>query len=653
VRDRTLLLESRPLRRLLCLWACAAVVCFGNPAVESPRAARVSPSAGAVAGAEGDIAPRVTKVEPPNWWAGLTPDLMLLVSGEGFLGATVSCSTPGVRITDSKATAGGHYLFVWMTFEDGGPAAGPEKFLVRAANGGETSFELPIAARSSPQGKYQGFSPNDVMYLIMPDRFADGDVTNDKPATIVNRADARAYHGGDLRGIEQHLDYLRDLGVTTIWLTPIVDNTDSTGRDYHGYGAVDEYAVEEHLGTMADLQSLVAAAHKDGLKLILDFVPNHVGPEHPWAALPPESEWFHGTREHHTEATGDFQFVTDPHAPEKYWHNVLDGWFANMLPDLNQDNPDVERYYIQNALWWAESTGIDGYRLDTFPYVPRKFWSDWHAALRRVYPQMTTVGEVFNGEPPIVSFFAGGRAQNDGIDSGVTTVFDYPMFFAEREGVVEKGSVKRVVETLAADHLYPHADELVTIVGNHDVPRLAGMAGITPEQVKLVFSLVLTLRGIPQLYYGDEIGMKGGGDPDNRRDFPGGFPGDTANAFMQMGRTPEQQAIFAHVQKLLALRREHGALRNGELWNLFWDDSAYAFARASGDEKLIVVINAGATVHDLRFSLEQTPVERAAHLVRLFGDEDAKINDGHELVVTMKQRDLAIYAVQDSPALTQ
>ena len=632
VRDRpTLVLKFTSLRRLLCVCACATVVWFT--------------AAGNVSFAQ--AAPTITKMEPPNWWIGLTPDLMLLLSGEGFDGATAACVTPGVKVTRTNATAGGRYLFVYLALDRDALVRGSfsaARCSVHAA-GGETPFVLPLAARPSDQGKYQGFSRDDVMYLIMPDRFADGDKSNDKPTPIVNRADPRAYHGGDLRGVEQHLDYLRDLGVTTIWLTPIVDNDDATGRDYHGYGAIDEYAVEEHLGSMADLQALVEAAHKNGLKLILDFVPNHVGPTHPWAALPPEPDWFNGTREHHTAARGDFQYVVDPHAPEKYWHDVLDGWFANVLPDLNQDNPDVARYYIQNALWWAESTGIDGYRLDTFPYVPRKFWSEWHAALRAAYPRMTTVGEVFNGEPPIVSFFAGGRTQDDGIDSGVTSVFDYPMYFAEREGAVEKGSAKRIVDTLAADHLYPRADELVTIVGNHDVPRLAGMAGITPEQVKLVFSVVLTLRGIPQLYYGDEIGMTGGGDPDNRRDFPGGFPGDAENAFTAAGRTPEQQAIFAHVQALLKLRREHDALREGELWHLYWDDSSYAFARVTKGEKLVVVFNAGAKSDAMRFSLDETPVAGAARLTRLFGDEDATI-DGHELVVTMKPQDLAVYSVR-------
>jgi neopullulanase len=593
--------------------------------------------------AESDGPPRITKIEPPNWWIGLTPEVMLLVSGENLEGTAVSCDAPGVRITKSKVTAGGRYIFVWASV--GAEAQpGAAKFVVTGASG-STGFDFPLAARANPEGKYQGFSPDDVMYLIMPDRFADADTSNDGPRGVVDRANPRAYHGGDLRGIAKHLDYLADLGVTTIWLTPVVDNADESGRDYHGYGAVDEYAVEEHLGTMHDLQSLVAAAHKDGLKLVLDFVPNHVGPNHPWAAVPPEPDWLNGTRERHTASSGDFQFVTDPHAPEKYWHNVLDGWFADVLPDLNQDNPDVARYFIQNALWWAEETGIDGYRLDTFPYVPRKFWSEWHAALREAFPRMTTVGEVMNGDPSIVSYFAGGREQNDGIDSGVTSVFDYPLFFGMREGLIGKQSTERIVNTLAADHLYPHADQLVTIVGNHDVPRLAGIQGISEAQTRLVFAAVLTLRGIPQLYYGDEIGMKGGGDPDNRRDFPGGFPGDREDAFVASGRTPEQQKMFAHVQSLLKLRREHAALREGALWNIFWDDSAYAFARVAAGEKVLVVLNASLKEKQFRFSVAETPIAGTSSIVPIFGAAEARFA-GNEVTLTMKPADLVVYSVR-------
>ncbi len=613
------------------------MLCLTAVATE-PASSRVPAATGA--------APRITKIEPPNWWTGLTPEVMLLLSGENLDGATVSCDTPGVTITKSKVTAAGRYLFIWAAISRGA-TVGTAKFHVKAATGA-TGFDFPLLKRASPDGRYLGFSQDDVIYLIMPDRFADGDPSNDDIGPVkgvFNRSDPRAYHGGDLRGIQNHLDYLTGLGVTTIWLTPIVDNADTTGRDYHGYGAVDEYAVEEHLGTLADLQSLSAAVHKDGLKLVLDFVPNHIGPTHPWAALPPEPDWFHGTREHHTAATGDFQFVTDPHAPEKFWHDVEDGWFANVLPDLNQDNPDVARYFIQNALWWAEQTGIDGYRLDTFPYVSRSFWSQWHQALNQAYPRMTTVGEVLNKDPSVVSFFAGGRAQYDGIDSGVTSLFDYPMYFATREGLLAAGSPKRVVDTLASDHLYPSPDRLVTIVGNHDMPRLAGIPGITPAQIRLAFSIVLTLRGIPQLYYADELGMKGGDDPDNRRDFPGGFPGDPRNAFFASGRTPDEQALFAYVQALLKLRRDHLALREGALWHLHWDDSTYAFARVAENERLVVVLNAGNSEKTVRFSLAETPIAGAAGVTRIFGDPDAAIQSG-EFVVSMKPHDFAVYSIQ-------
>ena len=591
-------------------------------------------------------AARVTKVEPPNWWVGLTPSVQLLVSGENLDGSSVKCNAPGVHVDDVRATAQGHYLFVTLSF-DKAAAAGTAACAIRTDAGTSLPLDFSLADRPGKDGRYQGFSTEDVMYLIMPDRFADGDASNDAPATHVNRADPRAYHGGDLRGIEQHLDYIAGLGATTIWLTPIVDNTDETGRDYHGYGATDEYAVEEHLGTMQDLQSLVAAAHAKHMKLILDFVPNHIGPTHPWNTIPPEPDWFHGTRQHHTPSNADFQFVTDPHAPEKYWHNVLDGWFANILPDMNQENPDVARYFIQNALWWAEMSGIDGYRLDTFPYVSRKYWGQWHAALKAAYPQMTTVGEVQNGDPAIVSFFAGGQTV-EGIDTGLTAPFDYPLYYAVREGLVEKSSAKRVVETLAADHLYPHPETLVTIVGNHDVPRLAGMKGITPAQIKLVFGFTTVVRGIPQLYYGDEIGMAGGGDPENRQDFPGGFPGDSANAFTPAGRTPEQQDIFAYVQSVLKLRHDHEAFRDGELWDLSFDDDSFAFARTAGLEKLIVVVNAGAAEKQLKFSLTETPVAGVKTAEPLFGASDAtapaKI-DGADFTVTLKPASLAVYAV--------
>ena len=535
----------------------------------------------------------MTKLDPPNWWIDFVPDLELMITGNNLDNARIACSQKGVAIGRSKVTGGGHYVFLSLKIAPSAPA-GPITFNIET-EAGKTSVNFSLERRSSRSGKFQGFSQDDVIYLIMPDRFADGDPGNNEPPSspgTYDRSKARAYHGGDLRGIREHLDYLRDLGVTTIWLTPVVENDPASPQDYHGYGAVDEYAVEQHFGTMKDLQDLVSSAHAKGLKTILDFVPNHVGPRHPWADAPPEPDWFHGTKDHHPTSNGNFQYLADPHAPARYSRDVVDGWFAGILPDLNQENPDVAQYFTQNALWWAEETGIDGYRLDTFPYVSRSFWSQWHQALRSIYPRMTTVGEVFNRDPDITSFFAGGRAQFDGIDSGVSTVFDFPLFNAFRDVVSGGATVQTIIDVLSRDRLYPHPELLVPFLGNHDVRRLASLPDMSAEKLKLAFSVLLTMRGIPEIYYGDEIGMTGGDDPDNRHDFPGGFPGDARNAFLESGRTPDQQELFSHIQHLLALRRDHPSLRQGRLWNIFWNQTAYSFARISKDERVLVVMSA-------------------------------------------------------------
>ena len=230
-----------------------------------------------------------------------------------------------------------------------------------------------------------------------------------------------------MRGIQQRLPYLKDLGVTTIWITPIYQNDDRTGRDYHGYGAIDLYAVEKHLGTLADYRALVKAAHEQGMKVLLDVVPNHVGPTNPWVDNPPTDHWFHGTREKHLDSRPPFAIETDPHAPPLEWRNTVEGWFADTLPDMGTDDPITAQYLRQNALWWAETGALDGFRIDTFPYVDRPFWRDFHADLHRTYPRFRTVGEVFNPDPTVTAFFVGGKT-TEGIDTGLDTVFDFPIY---------------------------------------------------------------------------------------------------------------------------------------------------------------------------------------------------------------------------------
>lgn len=606
-------------------------------------------------------APTVTKLEPPSWWTNLTTEIMLLVSGKNLEATRVECNMPTLRVSRTQASTGGNYLFVWLKI---GPDTKSGISVCRVVTPtGNTSFELPLAARTPTLHKFQGLAASDVMYLIMPDRFANGDPTNDEPSDAPrshDRARDRSYHGGDLRGIREHLPYLKDLGVTTLWLTPVLKN--GAAQDYHGYGAVDLYAVDPHLGTLKDYQDLVSETHQQGMKIFYDIVPNHVGPLHPWVKNPPLPDWFHGTMQHHIDSQppvkstfyakaekkdiehAPFEFLVDPHAPQQFKRNITDGWFFGILPDMNTENPIVAQYLLQNAIWWAESTGLDGYRIDTFPYVSRPFWSSWHAGLHRLYPNLTTIGEVFHPDPTVTSFFVGGQKRYDGIDTGLTTVFDFPMLFAIRDVVLHGAPAGHIPDILRQDSLYLHPEMLLLFFANHDLPRFAAEKGSSPAKVKLAFGLTLTLRGIPELYYGDEIGMPGGGDPDNRRDFPGGWKEDAKNAFTKEGRTAEQQEIFSYVQTLLRLRREHAALQSGRQWHLSADDNSYVFLRTTDEEQLVVAFNNATSTQELKIDLKDTPAQGAAGISGLFGEVKATLSGG-ALHLTMAPQSISIFSL--------
>lgn len=584
-------------------------------------------------------APVVRKVDPPNWWSGL-PSPMLLLNGEGLAGATVKADSRA-KVTRVATQKAGRYLFVWLDTSKTKP--GTVHLTVRSPEGATTvSFMIE---RRKPSSAHHGFSDDDVIYLIMPDRFSDGDPSNDQPphsTGTCNRSQPMACHGGDLRGLRQHLGYLHGLGVTTLWLTPVWKNTDS---DYHGYHVVDFYAVDDRMGSLQEYEALVADAHKLGMKVVMDYVANHTGPKHPWAADPPAAGWLHGTPADHWKPNYTFFAITDPHATPRDRRGTLEGWFADKLPDLNPDDPWLAQYLQQNAMWWAEIADLDGFRLDTFPYSSRKFWSGWHEGLRRVYPQITTVGEAWDTDPTITSFFAGGQPRFDGVDSGVSTVFDFPLYNALRDVILRGQSVQKIIDVLRRDWLYPRPDLLVSFIGNHDTRRFMGEDGATKEKLKLAFSLLLTMRGIPQIYSGDEIAMPGGNDPDNRRDFPGGFAGDAHDAFTEAGRTAVEQEVFAHVQALLALRAAHAALRHGRQWHIGWDDSYYAFVRETAQEKLLVVFNNASTPRIVTLAPSETPLQGVRHLGILFGS--AKAEEGESAVqVDMPAASLSVFRIE-------
>ncbi len=572
--------------------------------------------------------PTVSKVEPPNWWAShsINP-VRVLVRGTNLGGARFECP----RLACSRVTTNstGTYAFVNVTIPRGA-AAGAYPLTLRTVNG-TISVPFTLSAPLAATGRFQGFGPDDVMYLIMPDRFANGDTTNDRPrgqSNLIDRAKGRYYHGGDLAGVQQKLPYLQSLGITAIWLNPIYDNNNELNAketydgqaitDYHGYGATDFYGVEEHFGTLPQLRQLVDASHKLGIKIILDMVANHTGPYHPWVKDAPTPTWFHGTEANHPNNDWQTWTLADQNATAEMRRNTLDGWFVNILPDLNQDDPDVARYIIQNTLWWVGVSGLDGIRQDTWPYAPRTFWRDWMAAIKRQYPTLKVVGEVLDGDPAMISFFEGSRTAFDGVRTGVDKMFDFPLHFTIRRVFGEGQSIRAIGQVLAHDQLYRDPTSLVTLLGLHDVQRFMHEKGATVAGLKLAYTLLLTIRGTPLIYYGDEIALPGGNDPDNRRDFPGGWRGDVRDAFVAGGRTAEQQSVFAHVQRLLTIRGQRANLRGAKTEHLFIDDRVFVYRRGASvialnnDTTAVTVDVAGAVGVNDALGVCGVPVKRGA-----------------------------------------
>lgn len=560
-------------------------------------------------------APTVEKIDPPNWWAGMTINpVRVLVRGTNLNGATVSTDSKTLRAGNPKASVNGHYLFFDLTVSR---KTKPGVYKISVSSGQtQTTFDFEILTRASRVGRYRGYTPDDVIYFLMPDRFADGDPSNNDPAKskgLYDRSKTRRYHGGDLQGVIDKLPYLKSLGVTALWTTPVYDNNDkldykefydnepTTG--YHGYGAVDMYSVDEHFGDVAKLRELVAKAHAMGIKMIQDQVANHTGPFHAWAGDPPTPTWWNGTLENHTSNNWQKWTAMNPRATYQTQASNIDGWFIDILPDFNQRDPEVEKYLIQNSIWWIETAGFDAIRMDTLPHVPRQFWMVWGAAIKREYPNVNILGELFDGDPALLAYFQGGRRGHDQIDTNIDTLFDFALYYAIRNAFAQGKNVREVSQVFAHDWLYPKPNVLTTFLGNHDVGRFMGEEGATVEGLKLALTLIMTSRGTPIIYYGDEIAMRGGGDPDNRRDFPGGFSGDARNAFESSGRTAEENEVWNYLAKLGALRRELEVLRNSPSFDLYDGEQQLAYARSTGYKSAVIVINNDTKPATIKFEI--------------------------------------------------
>lgn len=589
----------------------------------------------------GVAVPVIEKVEPPSWWTEHSlQQIQLIIKGSGFQGAELLSGASGLRVDSYSVSPNGDYITATISIHPERALVGINRLIVRTP-AGEKSIDYPLEAPLDTNGRFKGFTPDDVIYLIMVDRFADGDATNNDPpesAGFYNRKAPRSYHGGDLQGIIDRLPYLKDLGVTALWLTPIYENSDRAA-DYHGYHTVDYYDVEEHFGDLNKFRELVEKAHSLGIKVIQDQVLNHVGPEHPYVDNPPFKNFLNGTRSQHLDNVFDIFSLTVPNGDPKRVEATLKGWFAGILPDLNQETPEVAQYLIQHSLWWVGKTGIDAIRLDTYPYVARSFYPKWHEAIRKQYPNLTVVGEILDGRPGVVSFFQGGQKQFDGIDTGLDTAFDFPFCFGIRD-YFARNQPSRFSDLLAADSIYPRPGVLVPLFNNHDIPRMSNEAGFTASKQILAFTLLLTMRGTPQIFYGDEIGMKGAEDPDNRRDFPGGFPGDERNAFTAEGRTEQEQKIFTAVQQLLQIRQKHEALRGGEM-QFLRDGNQMTYLRSNNGDRVIVAINNADQATSWKVTLPGSFPE-GAKLLDLLSQSSVTVKKG-KLKIKLAARSAAIF----------
>ena len=574
----------------------------------------------------------VQRVDPTCWYAGMkNPQLQLMVSGPGIAAVSeVSTSYPGARIDSVVRLDSPNYLFIYLNVRGAQP--GTMQLTLTPTKGKALSISYELRAREKKGEERRGFDISDVLYLLMPDRFAQGQ-DHSAPVSGMNayredRQQPSLRHGGDMEGIRQHLDYFTDLGVTALWFTPVLENnspdTDNGFSTYHGYATTDYYRVDPRFGTNDDYRRLVDDCHARGLKVVMDMIFNHCGFEHPWVKDMPSHDWLNLSEElrvkseefaaalplgtEKTAAANSSLFtlhssllqitsykltpVLDPYAADVDLSETTEGWFVPSMPDLNQRNPHLMRYLIQNSKWWIETIGIDGIRMDTYPYAFREPMAEWMKELEEEYPNFNTVGETWVTEPAYTAAWQKDSklaTQN----SYLKTVMDFSFFdkLAQAKNEETDGwwqGLNRLYNSFVYDYLYPNPSSVLAFIENHDTDRfLAG--GRDSLMLKQALALLLTVRRIPQLYYGTEIMMNGTKevtDGNVRKDFPGGFPGDTHNAFTREGRTKQEQQMFGWLQRLLHWRQGNRVISEGTMKQFIPYNGIYVIARQLDDHAL-------------------------------------------------------------------
>ena len=541
----------------------------------------------------------ISRIDPTDWYVGMKdPSLQLMVYGKDVKNVKqVTTDYAGVKVDSIVRLDSPNYLLVYLNLQ--GAKAGQ---MTLNFDGKKVRYTLKNRAMRGEDHK--GFSNADVLYLLMPDRFANGNPKNDVVKGMrdqtCDRTKPSLRHGGDLAGIEQHLDYFTDLGVTALWFTPILENNwpndHGVNSSYHGYATTDYYKVDPRFGTNAEYKQLIDKCHKRGLKVVMDMIFNHCSDYHPWNLDPPTKDWFNNPN-YGLQTSYKLTPVLDPYASKQDMRETVDGWFVKSMPDLNQCNPHLMRYLIQNSEWWIETAGIDGIRMDTYPYADRKAMAEWMKTLDTEYPNFNTVGETWVTEPAYTAAWQKDSKLSN-MNSYLKTVMDFSFFDKLSQAKHEETDdwwkgLNRIYNSLCYDYLYADPSHVLAFIENHDTDRFLGN-GKDSTALKQALALLLTMNRIPQLYYGTEVLMNGTKevtDGNVRRDFPGGFPGDTHNCFTAQGRTKAENAMFQWESKLLHWRQGNDLISKGKQTQFIPFKGIYVIARQYQGRTSLTILN--------------------------------------------------------------
>jgi glycosidase len=551
-------------------------------------------------------AQEIERIEPMFWFAGMhNPKLQLLVHSDHIGTTSVSLKYPGVKLVKVNKVENPNYLFLDLLIDK---TAKPGKFNINfTSNGTKKYYSYELKKRDNNPNQHQGVTNKDFVYLIMPDRFSNGDKSNDvvkgMQETALNRDSMYYRHGGDIKGIINHLDYLKDLGVTTLWLNPVLEN-DQPKTSYHGYAVTENYRIDQRFGNNEMYKQLVNECHKRGMKMIKDLIHNHIGTEHFTVKDLPMKDWIHQWPTF-TKTTYREQVHMDPYAAKVDKDLMVNGWFDKHMPDVNQNNPFVRNYFTQSHIWWIEYAGLDGFRLDTYAYNDLKYMAEWANAIKAEYPKFTFFGETWVYGVPNQAYFTKGNKINQGFDTQLQAVTDFQALWAINESLNGKfgwtDGVVKLYNTFANDFVYEDPTRNVVFLDNHDLSRFYSVVGEDFNKYKSGLAWLLTTRGIPQLYYGTEILMKNFSNPDGlvRSDFPGGWDTDKKDKFTADGRTNKENEAFNYVKALANYRKNNLVLQTGKMMQFVPEEGIYVYFRYNSQKTVMIIMNSNAEEKNL------------------------------------------------------